>query len=180
MDLSTNRIKSIQLNNQNLNFLDLSFNSIKVIESKQFQLNINLIELNLSSNSIESLQNNLFYGLNHLITADLSNNPIIDINLNAFNNSFIKMLKLSIANLSETIFNSFKTSLKPKSFKNISNFEYFEATHIENRDYYNCRKTIELMKFKIFYNYFNEHIDMLEVVNSCHNISSTNDLNTND
>ncbi len=72
------------------------------------------------------------------------------------------MPKLSMDNI--CIFISTLKSIRKKVFKEI---EYYESTHIENRIDLNCTETLIFLRFKIFYNFLNEHNDFQSFLNDC-------------
>ena len=104
---------------------------------------------------------------------DLSNNSIEQITENAFNNSYIQYLELSISNLSiENVWN-LKNSFKQKILKEFANLAYFESIYIENRvDSFNCEKTLLFLKSKKFYNFRFEY-DMIDFINNCNDFKKS-------
>ena len=150
--MSTNRIKQLQINNQSifntliyLTELDLEANLIQSINENDFKLVINLKFLNLESNPIQTIDVNPFYS----------------------DGSLIYILKLTMLNISVANVNKLRDSFKPKMVKKFFHLKYYSPTHIENRKDIDCVKTLYFMRYKIFYNFFNEHIDIEEFLTHC-------------
>ena len=149
----------------NLTELDLSYNEIEMIDSFLFQFNIKLLKLNLKSNKITQIESNQFNGLTNLKELNLFNNSISLINSNGFNNSFSKLLVLSITN-DEFNYDSFKRfNLKYQTF--IGDSILYESIYIENKSKFNCSITIELLKYKLFYNLRNFDQDLPLFFSQC-------------
>ena len=100
---------------------------------------------------ISSIESNTFYGLTKLEKLNLMHNPIDKIDKNGFNNSNMKILFISIQNITnETIFNLIN-SLRPNKIRRFSHLEYYDSIYIENRvDSLKCANTILFMRFKLF------------------------------
>ncbi len=116
--------------------------------------------------------------LTNLEILDIKSNIIEIIESNALDSfgSRIKRLLLSMPNISNENIYSLKNSLKPNRVPN--HFKYYSATHIENRVNIDCSKTLYFMKFKILYNFLNEHIDIDDFLKNCMNLTQLrNNLN---
>lgn len=101
LKLNNNKIDTIHLTfifYTKLNELDLSFNKIKNLGSKNFEFQINLINLNISHNAVKQLHKDSFKGLKNLIFLDLSDNLIEEINDRT---SFKDLTNLEELNLSK-------------------------------------------------------------------------------
>ena len=59
--------------------------------------------------------------------------------------------------------------MRPKLKKMKANFEYYDSIHIENRDDIDCEKVLIFIKKKIFYNFLNEHNDIINFLEECQN-----------
>ena len=114
------------------------------------------------------IESNTFYGLNMAKEIDLSNNSISLIKQNAFNNSYPKLLKISIKNISfENICNlitSFQSSFQ--ILKSFTDIEYYNSIFIENREDIDCSKSFYFIKQKLFYNFLNEY-DTVDFLRNC-------------
>jgi Leucine-rich repeat (LRR) protein len=195
LNLTSNKIKALQTNNQtlfdlmkNLINLNLENNSIESIQLNDFgEINslkylyissnriknieaksfkkLNLSELFLDNNQIDQIIDYSFDGLIHLHVLNLENNSIKFISSKGFYNSNMKKLVLSISNLSIENIKNLKNSLNPKKIRHYYCYNFYDSIYIENRIDLDCRKTYYLMKQKLFLNYFNEHIDSVRILN---------------
>jgi Leucine-rich repeat (LRR) protein len=194
LSLSSNQIESIESNAFyylfNLTILNLNNNKLKQIQSynlvklEQLLIENNTIEsivkvnssdlrvLNLKSNKITKIESNSFNGLLKLKLIDLSDNPIIEsnIDLNAFNNTNFKELRLTIPNMSIVMIHLLKDQLKPTihhtAIIDYKLYSFYESIFIENRidnDKEYCMKMMFLIKFKIYYNFIFENSDINNV-----------------
>ena len=144
--------------------LPIEWHRIKNIEARSFH-KLNLSELHLDNNQIEQVEDYSFEGLMHLHVLNLHNNSISMISENGFSNSNMKKLVLTVSNLSIEDIKSLKNSLDPKKVRHYYCYNYYDSIYIENRVDLDCRKTYYLMKYKLFLNYFNEHIDSVRILN---------------
>jgi hypothetical protein len=79
-----------------------------------------------------------------------------------------------MSNISIENIYSLKDSLKPQMVRKFVHINYYAPTHIENRvnlSQLDCVKTLYFMRFKILYNFFNEHIDINDFTVNCMNLS---------
>lgn len=79
-----------------LTILDISYNKIVDLGSKNFENNVEMIHLNLTHNFLKSLDKDTFVGLKRLVDLNLSNNEITNINVQTFKDlSLLERLDLS-------------------------------------------------------------------------------------
>ncbi len=159
----------------NLYYLNLASN--KLNSKSRFTVLSNLAVLDLNSNQIESIRKYDFDGLKNMKILDFKSNPIENIqpgSLDAFGSGIFK-LSISMPNISIENIYSMKDSLKPQMVRKFVHIKYFAPAHIENRvklSDLNCVKTLYFMRFKILYNFFNEHIDINDFLSNCMNLSN--------
>jgi hypothetical protein len=79
----------------------------------------------------------------------------------------MKILYLSIKNITIDSFCNLKDSFKPKQVKNF--IKYYDTIYIENPLDNDCSKLLISMKNKIYYNFLNEHILLEAYLNDCNN-----------
>ncbi|XP_053598139.1 slit homolog 2 protein-like [Microplitis demolitor] len=87
LDLSTNRIATLNLGfgfYDNLESLDLSYNTLHTLGSNNFLLQTHLVMLNISNNNIRTVGRNSLKGLDSLKVLDLNNNNITEADSAAF------------------------------------------------------------------------------------------------
>lgn len=89
-------IHLIEINVQNLTYLDLSSSNIVSMELDSFDGMVNLKELNLSRNKIERLEDNVFRGLTNLQVLNLMQNNILFIESLAFVDIKFSLKKLGL------------------------------------------------------------------------------------
>ena len=57
-------------------------------------------------------------------------------------------------------------------------FEYYDSIYIENRLDIDCFKMLFLVKFKLFYNFINDNVDVNDITSNCMNLTQVrNTLN---
>ncbi|KPJ11688.1 Leucine-rich repeat neuronal protein 2 [Papilio machaon] len=106
-----------------LTVLDISYNKIQDLGSKNFENNIEMTHLNLSHNFLKRLDVGTFVGLKRLVDLDLSNNQITDIHVQSFKDlAVLERLDLSSNKLVSFEVETFEplSSLKILSLKNNS------------------------------------------------------------
>ncbi|XP_075970754.1 uncharacterized protein LOC142973081 [Anticarsia gemmatalis] len=106
-----------------LTVLDISYNKIVDLGSKNFENNIEMTHLNLSNNFLKRLDKETFIGLKSLVDLNLSDNGISSIHVQTFKDlSALERLDLSNNKLVKFEPETFKplTSLKMLSLKNNS------------------------------------------------------------
>ena len=182
LSISNNKLKLISnetfIHIFNLNYLNLASNKI----DDQYKLTVlfNLTVLDLSSNLIKTIRKHDFDGFNNIKILSLVSNKIDRIEPGSldFFGSVILKLSLTMPNISNENIYSIKDSLKPRLVRKFFHINYFAPTHIENRVDVDCVKTLYFMRFKILYNFFNEHIDINDFTTNCMNLSKVrNELN---
>jgi hypothetical protein len=124
LSLSRNSIKSIESIKGNLHFLidlkllDLSYNLITQINENDFEFNLKLNEINLNNNLIFSIQNNPFMYLETLQVFKISNNSLNFFNLSLLNTVILTELDLNYNTLIFDKSNSLP-NIKILNFKNV-------------------------------------------------------------
>ena len=129
---------------------------------------------------IKTIRKHDFDGFNNIKILSLVSNKIDRIEPGSldFFGSVILKLSLTMPNISNENIYSIKDSLKPRLVRKFFHINYFAPTHIENRVDVDCVKTLYFMRFKILYNFFNEHIDINDFTTNCMNLSKVrNELN---
>ncbi len=105
----------------------------------------------------------------------LLNNPINEIDLNGFNNTNFKEIRLSIPNITIEMIRVLNNSLKPNfAYKNWI-YDYYDSIYIENRQDIDCFKMLFLIEFKIFYNFINDNVDVNDIITNCMNLTKVRD-----
>lgn len=98
-----------------LTVLDISYNKIQDLGSKNFENNLEMIHLNLSHNSLKVLDEETFIGLKRLLDLDLSDNEISSMHAQTFKDlSVLERLDLS---------NNRLVSFEPDSFEPLSSLK---------------------------------------------------------
>lgn len=109
-----------------LTILDISYNRVQDLGSKNFDNNLEMTHLNVSHNALKRLDKDTFVGLKRLIDLDLSNNDISNIHVQTFKDlTVLERLDLSnnmLVNFEGDTFEPL-TSLKILSLKNNSILE---------------------------------------------------------
>jgi len=180
LNLNNNRIKQIINEIKSLiqiEQLQLENNELKEIQN--FNIFQNLSILNLKSNNITKIDSNIFNGLLKLKLINLINNPINKIDTNGFNNSNFKEIRLSISNMSLEMLQILNNSLNPNLAYKSWIYEYYDSIYIENRVNIDCFKLFYLIKYKVYYNFINDNVDINDVITSdCLNLTQVrNNLN---
>lgn len=126
-DLSKNNIKSVELINNNLSFLNLSLNNVKKFTSENLT---DLQYLDLSCNQISDFNEIKLNFLNKIEEVNLSCNKIDQIPLNLFSPNSTKLTNLNLS------FNRLR-KISKKTFYNLINIEnlilsYNNISEIEN------------------------------------------------
>lgn len=106
-----------------LTVLDISYNKVTDLGSRNFENNIEMLHLNLSHNFLKRLDKDTFIGLKRLIDLDLSDNDLSDIHTQTFKDlSILEKLDLSNNKLVTFEPDTFQplSSLKILSLKNNS------------------------------------------------------------
>lgn len=106
-----------------LTVLDISYNRLTELGSKNFENNIEMTHLNLTDNFLKRLDKDTFVGLKRLVDLDLSNNQLADINMQTFQDlTVLERLDLSGNKLVSFQKGTFEplTSLKILSLRNNS------------------------------------------------------------
>ncbi|XP_038207710.1 toll-like receptor Tollo [Zerene cesonia] len=109
-----------------LTILDISYNRVQDLGSKNFDNNIEMTHLNVSHNALRKLDKDTFVGLKRLIDLDLSNNEISIIHVQTFKDlSVLERLDLSNNKLVTFEADTFEplSSLRILSLKNNSILE---------------------------------------------------------
>ncbi|XP_052759060.1 toll-like receptor Tollo [Galleria mellonella] len=95
-----------------LTILDISYNRIQELGSKNFENNMDMTNLNVSHNMLKRLDKDTFMGLKRLIDLDLSDNEISNIHAQTFKDlSMLERLDLS---------NNRLVSIEPDTFEPLS------------------------------------------------------------
>ncbi|XP_041975565.1 leucine-rich repeat neuronal protein 2-like [Aricia agestis] len=106
-----------------LAILDISYNKVQDLGSKNFENNMEMTTLNISHNALKKLDQDTFVGLTRLIDLDLSSNQITDIHMHTFKDlTLLERLDLSHNKLVSFDSGTFEplSSLKVLSLKNNS------------------------------------------------------------
>ena len=194
LNLENNFISSIENNSfdslTNLETLSLALNNITNLNQDGIFKNLlNLNELNLSRNSIEILNKNLFQNLNKLLIIDLSFNKIELIrnysfdslfnlkslylndnsdelkiasvlslnNLQSLENIYISVSILLMSDKNKCIFRQFAEKKNLKSIRTVLKRGYFNSINLisikSNTSLaYDCNLTLSFIKYNIHYN----------------------------
>jgi Leucine-rich repeat (LRR) protein len=175
LSISNNKLKLISnttfIHLFNLNYLNLASN--KIDDESNLTILFNLTVLDLSSNLIKKIKKHDFDGFKNIKMLYLESNQLERIepgSLDLFGSVVLK-LSISMPNISNENIYSIKDSLKPQMVRTFFHINYFAPTHIENRVDVDCVKTLYFMRFKILYNFFNEHIDINDFTTNCMNLS---------
>ncbi len=108
----------------------------------------------------------------NLTIIDLLNNSINEIDLNGFNNTYFKEIRLSIPNMTIEMMRILNYSLNPNFAYKHWVYQYYNSIYIENRQNIDCFKTLFLIKFKIFYNFINDNLDVNDIISNCMNLKN--------
>jgi hypothetical protein len=159
---------------QNLQIEKNEFESILKVEITNGSSELKI--LNLKSNNIKKIEANSFNGLLKLKLINLLNNSINDIDSNGFNNTNFKEILLSISNISIEMIRILTYSLKPNLAYKSWIYEYYDSIYIENRLDIDCFKMFFLIKFKLYYNFINDNVDINDMLGSdCLNLIQVRD-----
>ena len=180
LDLSFNNLSEIleeQFSHlENLRYLNLQYNSIKVIHRNTFASSSNLQGLNLAHNQLETLSSAMFIGLHHLTMLDLHRNHIDNIN----DNAFLYTTSLISLDLSHNLIRDL-----PESFlKNLDKLEVLNLTnnHLITTESVLIEDLTSLQSVNLSYNtievFSSETLPQLQTLDlSWNNLSS---MDTND
>ncbi|XP_053615508.1 protein artichoke-like [Plodia interpunctella] len=125
-----------------LTVLDMSYNKIQDLGSKNFENNMEMTHLNLSHNLLKHLDKDTFIGLRKLVDLDLSNNMISNVHAQTFKDlSVLERLDLSNNKLVSFQPDSFEPlstlkilSLRNNSILDIPSANLFFVVHLEILD----------------------------------------------
>ncbi|KAM3967450.1 uncharacterized protein ACR2FA_009721 [Aphomia sociella] len=125
-----------------LTILDISYNRIQELGSKNFENNMEMTHLNVSHNMLKRLDKDTFMGLKRLIDLDLSNNEISNIHVQTFKDlSMLERLDLSnnkLVSFEPDTFEPLSTlkilSLRNNSILDIPSANLFFVIHLEYLD----------------------------------------------
>ncbi|XP_013194674.1 leucine-rich repeat neuronal protein 2 [Amyelois transitella] len=125
-----------------LTVLDMSYNKIQDLDSKNFENNMEMTHLNLSHNLLKHLDKDTFIGLKKLVDLDLSNNVISNVHAQTFKDlSVLEKLDLSnnkLVSFQPDTFEPLSTlkilSLRNNSILDIPSANLFFVVHLEFLD----------------------------------------------
>ncbi|XP_050361870.1 tsukushi-like [Nymphalis io] len=125
-----------------LTILDISYNRVQDLGSKNFDNNMEMTHLNVSHNALKRLDKDTFVGLKRLIDLDLSDNEISNIHLQTFKDlTTLERLDLSnnkLVNFEAETFEPLSSlkilSLKNNSILEIPSANLFFVVHLEYLD----------------------------------------------
>ncbi|XP_026319722.1 leucine-rich repeats and immunoglobulin-like domains protein 2 [Hyposmocoma kahamanoa] len=125
--------------------LDISYNKIQDLGSKNFENNLEMIHLNLSHNSLKRLDEETFIGLKRLLDLDLSDNEISSIHAQTFKDlSVLERLDLS---------NNRLVSFEPDSFEPLSSLKILSLKN---------NSILDIPSANLFYVVRLEYLDLSE------------------
>jgi hypothetical protein len=126
-----------------------------------------LIEKITKNTFSDFLQKEFFKPLGMKHTATIN-----EIDLNGFNNTYFKEIRLSIPNMSIEMMRILNYSLNPNFAYKHWVYQYYNSIYIENRQNIDCFKMLFLIKFKVYYNFINDNVDIHDVTTSdCMNLT---------
>ncbi len=138
-----------------LSFLDISHNKISSLDNLKLQNLKQLQHLDASNNIIESLDRSGLDELANLVYLDISQNRIKSLSSFRFKMGKLKTVFISLKNFSTNEICLLKNAF-PVSVNVITIERYYRPVFLIDRNYTDCRLSLYLMKFLIYFNLFTE------------------------